>query len=115
MINLKKQLSGIVAGDDDLDRACKDIPAGSCREAPWNFTANVCNGAASKLAEQIAGPNLVLPWLFQLLGTPVWMFGFLMPIKQSFSLLPQLIVAGRIRQLARRKWVWVGSGILQAG
>lgn len=114
MIDFKKYLSDVLAGDDNLDRACKDIPPESCKETPRNFRANVCNGAASKLAEQIAGPNLILPWLFQLLGTPIWLFGFLMPIKQTFSLLPQMVVAGQIRQLAKRKWVWVGSGMIQA-
>ena len=113
MIDIRKYLFGILSNDDDLDRACKSIPAESCQEVPWNFAANVCNGAASKLAEQIAGPNLILPWLFQLIGAPVWMFGFLMPIKQSFSLLPQMLVAGWIRRIARRKWVWVGATVLQ--
>jgi hypothetical protein len=111
---LKKHLLGVLAGEDDLDRACKSISEDACREVGWNFRANVCNGAASKLAEQIAGPNLVLPWLFQLLGTPIWMFGFLLPIKQSFSLLPQMLVAGQIRRLTVRKWVWTGSALLQA-
>lgn len=111
---VKKHLLGVLGGDDDLDRACKSIPEDACREVGWNFRANVCNGAASKLAEQIAGPNLILPWLFQLLGTPVWMFGFLLPIKQSFSLLPQMLVAGQIRRLAVRKWVWTISALLQA-
>lgn len=114
MKNLKKYLSGILSTDDNLDRACRNIPPESCRQVKWNFTSNVANGAASKLAEQIAGPNLILPWLFQVLGAPVWMFGFLMPIKQSCSLFPQMVVAGRIRQLALRKWVWVGSGLVQA-
>lgn len=114
MKNIKKYLPGILGAEDNLDRACKSIPPESCRQVKWNFTSNVANGAASKLAEQIAGANLILPWLFQVLGTPVWMFGFLMPIKQSFALFPQMIVAGRIRQLALRKWVWVGSGLIQA-
>ncbi|SHJ19159.1 Major Facilitator Superfamily protein [Malonomonas rubra DSM 5091] len=110
---LKKNLLGVLSGDDNLDRACSSIPAEACKEVSWNLRANVCNGAASKLAEQIAGPNLILPWLFQILGAPVWMFGFLLPIKQSFSLLPQMVVAGQIRRLAVRKWVWVGSGLVQ--
>ena len=114
MIELKKHLSSIISNDDDLDRVCKSIPVESCKETPWNFFINACNGATSKLAEQVAGPNLILPWLFQLIGAPIWMFGFLMPIKQSFSLLPQMVVAGQIRALAKRKWVWVGSAIVQA-
>lgn len=111
---MKTYLADILSGDDNLDRACKNIPPEACHEVRWNFTNNVANGAASKLAEQIAGPNLILPWLFQLLGAPAWMFAFLMPIKQTFSLLPQMVVAGHIRRLPRRKWVWVASGLLQA-
>lgn len=111
---MKKYFFGILAGEDDLDRACDSIPEEACRQVVRNVRANVANGAASKLAEQIAGPNLILPWLFQLLGAPVWMFGFLLPIKQSCSLLPQMVVAGQIRRLALRKWVWVGSGLTQA-
>jgi len=107
--------SEILSGDAAPDRACRDIPVEACRQEPWNFTANAANGAASKLAEQLAGPNLVLPWLLQVLGAPVWMLGFLMPIKQGFSLLPQMVAAGRIRQLSRRKWVWVGAALVQAG
>lgn len=114
MVELKKYISSVLSNDDDLDRACQSIPDESCRESSRNFIFNICSGAASKLAEQVAGPNLILPWLFQLLGTPVWMFGFLMPIKQSFSLLPQMVVAGQLRQLAKRKWVWVGSAMIQA-
>ncbi len=111
---LKKHFLGVLSGDDALDRACRSIPEEACHEEGWNLRTNVCSGAASKLAEQIAGPNLILPWLFQLLGTPVWMFGFLLPIKQTFSLLPQMLVAGQIRRLAVRKWVWTISGLVQA-
>ena len=114
MKNLRRQLSDILSADDNLDRSCQDIPPESCRQAPLNIRANTANGAASKLAEQLAGPNLVLPWLFHILGSPVWLFGFLMPIKQTFSLLPQMIVAGQIRRLPIRKWVWVGCGLTQA-
>lgn len=110
---LKKHLLGVLAGDDALDRACMSIPEEACSEVGWNFRVNVGNGAVSKLAEQIAGPNLILPWLFQLIGTPVWMLGFLLPIKQTFSLLPQMLVAGQIRRLTVRKWVWAGAGLSQ--
>jgi hypothetical protein len=114
MKNLRRHFSGILSTDDHLDRSCRDIPPESCHQVVRNLHANTANGAASKLAEQIAGPNLVLPWLFHIIGAPVWLFGFLMPIKQTFSLLPQLMVAGQIRRLPVRKWVWVGCGLVQA-
>ena len=76
---------------------------------------NVANGACTKLAEQLASPGLVLPWLLAAIGAPAGLVGFLAPIKQVGSLLPQLAVAAQIRRLARRKAAWVAAGIIQAG
>jgi len=109
----KQRLKAILAGEDNLDRACREIPAEACRETRRNYFLNVANGASTKLAEQVAGPNLVLVWLLQIIGAPVWMLGWLMPIKQAASLLPQLAAAGQIRRLALRKWVWVAAGLIQ--
>ncbi len=104
----------VLSGDDSDERACEAIPDSACTDVPRNYVCNVGNGAASKLAEQIGGPNLVLPWLLSTIGAPAFIIGFLMPIKQAGSLAPQLLVSGQIRRLARRKWVWVGSGVIQA-
>lgn len=41
-------------------RACEAIPDEACVEAPRNFLRNAGNGAAPKLAEQLASPGLVL-------------------------------------------------------
>lgn len=48
---------------DDEGRTCEAIPESACRQAPRNFVFNVMNGSATKLAEQLASPGLVLPWL----------------------------------------------------
>lgn len=100
--------------DDGEPRACDGIPADACREAPRSFVFNVANGTATKLAEQLASPGLVLAWLLQSLGAPVGLVGWLEPIRQGGALLPQLAVAARIRAVAVRKWFWVGAGTLQA-
>lgn len=105
----------ILFGEDSLERACREISDSDCHEQRYNRGLNIANGAATKLAEQIAGPNLVLIWLLQVLGSPVWMLGCLVPIKQTFSLLPQMIAAGQIRRLAIRKWVWVTAALIQTG
>jgi hypothetical protein len=104
----------ILSGDKSPDRCAENIPETDCRQQVRNFMLNLANGSCSKLAEQLAGPNLVLVWLLQILGAPVWMLGVLMPIKQTGTLLPQMAAAGQIRRLPVRKWVWVGSGLLQA-
>ncbi len=100
--------------DEDDGRACEEIPHEACRAAPRSFLLNVANGCATKLAEQLASPGLVLPWLLQTMGAPTAMAGWLVPIKQVGGLLPQLLVAGWIRGFRRRKWFWVGAGSFQA-
>ncbi len=112
--NRLNQAYSILSGDDNTERLCKAIPEAACTHLPKNYLLNIANGSATKLAEQVAGPNLVLPWLLNALGAPVWLIGLLMPIKQAASLLPQLAVSGYIRQFPMRKWFWVGAGTLQA-
>jgi len=110
----RDRLYAVLSGDDREDRACDAIPDGACAEVPRNYLLNVANGAATKLAEQLASPGLVLPWLMAGIGAPAGLVGFLAPIKQVGALLPQLAVAARIRVLARRKVAWVGAGVVQA-
>ncbi|MGD8429712.1 MAG: MFS transporter [Ectothiorhodospiraceae bacterium] len=104
----------VLSGDDSDERACEAIADSACTALPRNYVLNVVNGACTKLAEQIAGPNLVLPWMLAAVGAPASIIGFLMPVKQVFSLVPQLAISGQIRRVARRKWVWVGAGGIQA-
>lgn len=78
------------------------------------YLLNVANGACTKLAEQLASPGLVLPWLFGAIGAPAGCVALLVPARQAGSLLPQLAVAGAIRRLPRRKWAWVAAGGVQS-
>jgi hypothetical protein len=103
-----------IAGEDEEDRACEAIPEEACREIPGNFLLNVGNGACTKLAEQLASPGLVLPWMLGAVGAPTVITGLLVPVRRAGSLLPQLMVAGRIRARPVRKWYWVGAGVVQA-
>jgi MFS family permease len=78
------------------------------------YLLNVANGACTKLAEKLAGPDLVLPWLLGAIGAPSGIAAMLMPANQAGTLLPQLLVSGWIRTCSRRKWVWVAAGAVQA-
>ncbi len=99
---------------EDDDNACEAIPESACKEAPGNFMLNALNGTSTKLAEQIASPGLVLPWLLSALGAPAGLSGFLVPVSKGGSLLPQLVISGRIRTFKVRKWFWVTAGTIQA-
>ncbi len=111
---LAERVYDVVAGEED-ERACEAIPDEACQEVPGNFALNALNGAATKLAEQLASPGLVLPWMLGAVGAPSALVGFLVPVRRAGALLPQLAVAARIRGWERRKGFWVGAGVTQAG
>jgi hypothetical protein len=109
--NKLESLYDLVTGDEDT-RVCKDIPDGACNDQPHNFFAYLAANLLGKVADEIASAKLILPWLFGALGVPAAFVGFLVPIRESGVLLPQLAVAATIRHLAIRKWVWVlGAGL----
>ncbi len=103
-----------ILSGEDTDRACKAISKDACKNVPKNYVLNVLNGSCTKLAEQLAGPKVVLPWLLSAIGAPQFLSGLLMPVKQAGSLIPQLIVSGQIREFPVRKWFWVGAGVSQS-
>ncbi len=102
----------LLTGDEDA-RVCKDIPDAACREQPRNYLIHVASLVATKTGDRLAGPKLVLAWLLTSLGAPAWMLGWLVPIRESLALLPQLVVARYLRAVPVRKWFWVGGSVLQ--
>lgn len=96
--------------DDDAG----DLAPEARGEVPRNFGLNALNGAATKLAEQLASPGAVLALLLGVVAAPVLFVGLLEPVARGASLAPQLAVAGRIRAHAVRKGFWVGAGLTQA-
>ncbi|WP_424961328.1 MFS transporter [Ekhidna sp.] len=95
------------------ERACDAISEESCKEAPGNFLLNGLNGFCTKLAEQIASPTLIIPYVFSILGVPSFYSGLLVPVKNTGSLLPQLIVSAKIRAFRYRKYFWAAAGFFQ--
>lgn len=94
--------------DDDLtDRARADEPA--------NFGRHVLAITASKVADGLVDPKLVLSWLVTHLGAGSFWAGLLVPVREAGALLPQLGISGAIHGLARRKWAWAAGSLGQGG
>ncbi|MFP5407091.1 MAG: MFS transporter, partial [Gammaproteobacteria bacterium] len=85
----------------------------SCEEQPRNFLTHVASLVASRTADGLLDPKLVLAWLLGALGAPLFMVGMLVPIREAGALLPQLVIAAGIRALPVRKWVWAAGSIVQ--
>ncbi|WP_019571910.1 MFS transporter [Thioalkalivibrio sp. ALMg3] len=100
-----------IAGDEDA-RVCKDIPENACNAQPTNFFVHLVSNTLSKIGDELASARLVLAWLLGALGAPAAFAGFLVPIRESGSLLPQLFVAAAIRRRAIRKGFWILGSLL---
>ncbi|WP_422071424.1 MFS transporter [Tranquillimonas rosea] len=100
-----------------------DSPGGLDEDAqavePGNFLRHAMSLTASKVADGLIDPKLVLSWLLSSLGASALFLGLLVPIREAGALLPQLFVADRIRAMPRRKWFWaagsLGQGLATAG
>ncbi len=106
---------GLLDADDTSEGSiCEGIPEEACADVPRNFALNVANGACTKTAEQLASPGVVLPLLLTAVGAPVALAGALEPVRRGASLLPGLVVSGRMRAFERRKGFWVAAALVQA-
>lgn len=60
----------------------------------------------NKLADLLISAKTTLPALLIILGAPAWMVGWLVPIRESGALLPQVLISMYLRNNAARYKVW---------
>lgn len=101
--------------DEEEARACDDISDSACRETPRNFTLILLTHVLTKLGDAIASPKTVLAWVMASVQAPVGLVGLMVPIRESGSLIPQLVIAGWVRRRPIRKWFWVAGSVAQGG
>ncbi len=102
-----------IVGEEDA-RVCTDISEDACRYIPVNFFSLILASTLSKLGDELANAKTVLAWLLGYVGAPLSLVGLLVPIRESGSMLPQLLIAAWVRRLPVRKWVWILGSLLQA-
>ena len=95
-------------------RVCREIPDAACREVPRNFFLLIASYVMTKLGDAVANPKTTLTWMMDAVGAPVALTGLLVPVRESGSLIPQLVIAAYVRRQPLRKWVWVTGSVLQA-
>ncbi|MFN3581638.1 MAG: MFS transporter [Pseudomonas sp.] len=100
--------------DEEDARVCKDIPDSACNGVPKNFFYQVAATTLTSLGDTLTNPKTTLAWLLGVVGAPLALVAWLVPIRESGSMLPQLFIAAYIRQLSRRKGVWIIGSLLQA-
>lgn len=100
--------------DEEDARVCKAIDESACKVVPGNFFLTLISYFFNKLADFFANTKVILPWIMESLSVPLYLIGFLVPIRESGSLIPQLVIAAYIRTIPVRKWIWSLGAFLQA-
>lgn len=91
----------------------RDVADDQQQAIPRNFLAQIVAQSLSKSGDTLADPKIILPWLIGAVGAPTFFIGFLVPIRESLALLPQVFVGRVIRQVPVRKWFWTMSSIVE--
>ncbi|WP_163846672.1 MFS transporter [Pseudooceanicola aestuarii] len=87
--------------------------ASAPRQEARNGLRHVGSLALTKVADGLIDPKLVLSWLLSALGAPAVYVGALVPIREAGALLPQILLAGGLARMGRRKWMWAAGSAVQ--
>lgn len=102
----------LVANEEDA-RTCRDIPDQACHEVPRNFFLILASLVLSKLGDILVNPKTTLAWTMGALGAPAFLTAWLVPIRESGSLIPQLAIGAWVRGFPRRRGFWVAGSLAQ--
>lgn len=100
--------------EEEDARVCRDIPPQACTRVPANFFRQWASQVLTSLGDALVSPKTTLAWLMGALGAPAALVAWLVPLRESLSMLPQLFIAGWVRRRPRRRGVWLWGSALQA-
>lgn len=66
------------------------------------------------LANCLSSPQVVLPWVYALIGGPLYLVGLLIPTIRIGNLFAQLTIVPTLLTLKVRKWAYFVATCLQA-
>ena len=110
--NGAESLYSLIANDDD-GRACADLPPGACDQVPGNFLLVLFSQVLTNLGDLLTSPKIVLAWLLGAVGAPPALTALLVPVREAFSMIPQLALGAWMRGRAIRKTFWVLGSVGQ--
>ena len=89
------------------------------RNEEANARRFIWSNGLQNIGDQVVAPKTVLPWLFNAAGVPSAFTSFLVPIRESGSMLPQAFLSPWVTSQSSRKRVWLigswGQALASAG
>lgn len=71
-------------------------------------------GALADVATRLASPQVVMPWIYTLIGGPLFLFGLLVPSVRLGSMASQLAALPILEASEIRKWITVAASLVVA-
>jgi hypothetical protein len=102
-----EKLYRYLTGENSDERVCTEISEDACRHVPLNFFLTIFSQIFTKLGDTLSNPKTVLTWLMSYVSAPVYLISFIVPIRESGAMVPQVLFAKYINKRAVRKWIWV--------
>jgi hypothetical protein len=99
--------------EEEDARVCRDIPEAACDEQPHAFALQLVAQALGKLGDTLSSSRVVLPWLLTSIAAPAAFIAWLVPLRESLSLLPQLVVAAQLRAHPLRRGFYAAGAAAQ--
>lgn len=89
------------------------------RNEEANARRFIWSNGLQNIGDQVVAPKTVLPWLFNAAGVSAAFTSFLVPIRESGSMLPQAFLSPWVTSQSSRKRVWLigswGQALASAG
>jgi hypothetical protein len=82
---------------------------------PGNFVRILASLVMTSVGDMLASPKVVLAWLLGAVGAPAALTSWLVPVRESGSLIPQLLIGAWVRRHAWRARFWVLASLAQGG
>jgi MFS family permease len=78
-----------------------------------SYRTHLASLTLTKMADGLIDPKLVLAWLLNAIGSPGFLVGLLVPVRESGALLPQILLARMIQKRQVRKYFWAAGAAVQ--
>lgn len=95
------------------ERVCKGITDDACKHVTKNYFLILLSNTFTKLGDTLSNPKTVLTWLMSYVNAPVYLISFIVPIRESGSMIPQIALADYVANASIKKWIWVVGSFLQ--
>lgn len=93
---------------------CSELSDNACQVQHSNYLLFLMALVFSKIADVLTSAKVVLPWMMASTGAPVFLTSLLVPIRESGSMLPQIMLGAYIRRFPTRKHFLIYGALLQS-